>query len=253
MIVEQRIYTLVPGMVGRYMDFYTKEGQAIQRPLLERFLGYYCSEIGTMNQVVHMWAYKDFSEREARRVRQNADSRWIPYAAEARKIIVAQENHALRPIGAWASVLARYFGLDGAPAAAGGALKGELPASAMVEWTATRLKWGATDAYLVALDQYEKTVKVGGPNHLPSQYLALSGPEALVYTFQVFDSLDEGQAYHDRQRSCPAWAALQKAGADLVTSRERRFLKPFDCWIPELGILRQFANDQNSMAARASL
>lgn len=246
MIVEQRIYTLAPGMVGKYIDFYTKQGQAIQRPQLGRFLGYYYSEIGTLNQVIHMWAYKDLSEREARRARQNKDELWIPYAAEARKIIVAQENHVLKPIGAWAAMIERFFGGGSSTPEADETKPAgheDLTRSAVVEWTTTRLKWGTVDVYRKALEQYEQTARISSSNHVPLHYLALSGPQATVYSFQIFDSFDEREARAESEQACPAWAALQKAGSDCVMSRELRFLKPFDLWIPELGALRRFIND----------
>ncbi len=246
MIVEQRIYTLVPGMVGKYMDFYTKQGQAIQRPQLGRFLGYYYSEIGTLNQVIHMWAYKDLGEREARRAKQNKDERWIPYAAETRKIIVAQENHALTPIGAWSALIERFFDGDSATGGSDAARPSgheELTRRAVIEWTATRLKWGAIDVYRQALERYEQMASIPRPGHVPMHYLALSGPQATVYSFQVFDSFDEREAHLERRHACPAWAALKKAGDDCIVSRELRFLKPFDLWIPELGALRRFIND----------
>lgn len=76
MIVEERIYTLHPGQAGAYLKAYEAEGMAIQKPILGRMVGYYQTEFGTLNQVIHMWAYEDLAERAERRARLAADARW---------------------------------------------------------------------------------------------------------------------------------------------------------------------------------
>ena len=53
MIVEMRTYTLVPGTTGTYFELYEREGLAAQREHLGEMLGYYATEVGHVNQVVH--------------------------------------------------------------------------------------------------------------------------------------------------------------------------------------------------------
>jgi hypothetical protein len=97
MIVEERIYTLQPGQAGAYLARYEAEGLAIQKPILGRLVGYYSTEFGPLNQVIHMWAYEDLEERRARRARLMADERWKTYAASVRPMILTQENKLLVP------------------------------------------------------------------------------------------------------------------------------------------------------------
>uniref|UniRef100_UPI0031D4EF1D NIPSNAP family protein n=1 Tax=Inquilinus sp. TaxID=1932117 RepID=UPI0031D4EF1D len=55
MIVEERIYRIKPGQMQRYLQLVREEGLAIQRPILGHLIGYFHTEIGPLNHVVHMW------------------------------------------------------------------------------------------------------------------------------------------------------------------------------------------------------
>ncbi len=97
MIVEERIYTLHPGQAPAYLAAYEAEGMAIQKPILGRMVGYYATEFGPLNQVIHLWAYEDLAERTERRARLLADPGWKAYAAKVRPMVVRQENKLLLP------------------------------------------------------------------------------------------------------------------------------------------------------------
>ncbi len=97
MIVEERIYTLQAGQAAAYLSAYEAEGLAIQKPILGRMVGYYATEFGPLNQVIHLWAYEDLAERTERRARLVADPRWKAYAAKVRPMVVRQENKLLLP------------------------------------------------------------------------------------------------------------------------------------------------------------
>ncbi len=49
-------------------------------------------DIGELNQVVHMWAYKDIADRAERRAQLNADSDWHKYLAAATPLLQRMEN-----------------------------------------------------------------------------------------------------------------------------------------------------------------
>ncbi|URF47304.1 NIPSNAP family protein [Dinoroseobacter shibae] len=97
MIVEQRRYTLKTGKVPEYLQQYEKEGFAIQQPILGRLVGYFSTEIGTLHQIVHLWAYRDLADRDARRARLGADQRWLSYLAKVQPLQIAQNNEILKP------------------------------------------------------------------------------------------------------------------------------------------------------------
>lgn len=79
MIVDLRTYTLKPGMVGAFLKRHEKEGLPFQRKHLGEPLGYFSTEAGTMNQVISLWSYRDFTDREIRRAALTADPAWQDY------------------------------------------------------------------------------------------------------------------------------------------------------------------------------
>lgn len=97
MIVEERTYTLEVGKVPEYLRLYEEEGLAIQTRILPRMVGYFSTELGTLNQVVHLWAYEDFEERTRKRAELVADEHWQAYVAKVRPLILHQENRILIP------------------------------------------------------------------------------------------------------------------------------------------------------------
>ncbi len=97
MLVEERIYTLQPATAPIYVKAYAEEGLAIQKRILGRLVGYYTTEFGELNQVIHMWAYEDLNERAARRAALFADPGWLAYLPKVRPYIVKQESKLLIP------------------------------------------------------------------------------------------------------------------------------------------------------------
>jgi NIPSNAP len=97
MIVEQRIYTLRPGKVAEMVRLYREEGLAMQLQYLGKFIGYFTTETGNLNQVVFMWGYDSLDDRAARRERMAQDPAWQRYVEKVVGIVVNQENVLLRP------------------------------------------------------------------------------------------------------------------------------------------------------------
>jgi len=101
MIVELRIYTVKPGRLGAALATYEAEALPIQRRHLGEPLGFFVSEIGPLNRIVHLWGYADLADRSRRRTEMEADPAW---QALKRKTAEAgnldeQENWILRPLG----------------------------------------------------------------------------------------------------------------------------------------------------------
>jgi len=98
MIVEERIYTLYPEKTDEFLKLYETEGLPIQRRILPRMLGYFQTEIGTLNQVVHLWGYDSFEQRVQKRTEMRADPGWKPFLARVRPLFLRQENRILLPL-----------------------------------------------------------------------------------------------------------------------------------------------------------
>jgi hypothetical protein len=97
MIVEQRTYTLKAGLVPTYLKLYEAEGLKVQSGHLGHLVGYYSTEVGELNQIVHMWAYTDLADRERRRQSLFADPDWQALVPRLYEMIAKMENKLLAP------------------------------------------------------------------------------------------------------------------------------------------------------------
>ena len=98
MIVDERTYTLRPGKLKEWMTLYEKEGLEVQTKHLDRLVGFFTTDIGTLNQIVHWWAYDSYAERERRRAGMVGDPQWQAYLAKAVPLIEKMENRILTPL-----------------------------------------------------------------------------------------------------------------------------------------------------------
>jgi hypothetical protein len=105
MIVEQRIYTFMPGQIGSFLEMYETEGLPLQRQYLGAMVGYYTVEIGLLNRTISMWAYDDLNDRAERRRALFADHHWQSYLAKVRPLMVSQETQILTPATFFAPAL----------------------------------------------------------------------------------------------------------------------------------------------------
>jgi hypothetical protein len=97
MFVEERMYTLHPGKVPDYLKLYQEEGLALQTSLLPAMAGYYFTEVGTLNMIVHMWAYEDLKQRAECRARMAADPAWQAYVKKVQPLVLHQETRIMVP------------------------------------------------------------------------------------------------------------------------------------------------------------
>jgi hypothetical protein len=96
-IVEERIYRIRNGRMGRYLQLVREEGLAIQQPILGQLVGYFTTEIGVLSQVTHMWAYADLEDRRRRRQQLADDPRWQAFLPKLTENIEQAENRILLP------------------------------------------------------------------------------------------------------------------------------------------------------------
>ena len=98
MIVDHRTYTLHPGKMKEYVERYEREGKEVQTRHLGQPVGWYTStDIGALNQVVHLWAYESLEDRARRRAAMAADPEWLAFLAKQTPLIQHQENKILSP------------------------------------------------------------------------------------------------------------------------------------------------------------
>ncbi len=97
MIVEERIYRIRTGRMGRYLQLVREEGLAIQQPILGHLVGYFTTEIGALSQVTHIWAYADLEDRRKRRQQLADDPFWQAFLPKLSENIEQAENRILLP------------------------------------------------------------------------------------------------------------------------------------------------------------
>jgi hypothetical protein len=97
MIVEQRTYTLHPGKAAEWIEVYQQEGFEMQIRCLGRMVGYFTSELGVLNQVVHLWAYEDLEDRRRRREALVAKPEWQALLQRLLPLVREMESKILIP------------------------------------------------------------------------------------------------------------------------------------------------------------
>ena len=76
MIYEVRTYTLKPGSVAKFEENF---GNALQaREKYSKLGGFWHTEIGPLNQVIHIWPYESIEERNEIRAEAAKDPDWPP-------------------------------------------------------------------------------------------------------------------------------------------------------------------------------
>lgn len=98
MIHELRTYTLVPGTQAQYLKLSAEMGRRIRGDRYGKLEGFWTTEFGTLNQVVHLWSFTDLGERARLRAELQQNTEWTQgYLGQVRPMLVAQENKILIP------------------------------------------------------------------------------------------------------------------------------------------------------------
>ena len=96
MYVEERMYLLQVGKAPEYFKHYEEVGMKIQLRHLPNLVGYYVSEVGPQNVVVHMWGYDDLNQRDRCRAAMQADPDWQIYVGKSRPLMISQETRIMK-------------------------------------------------------------------------------------------------------------------------------------------------------------
>jgi hypothetical protein len=95
-IYELRTYTLAPGKQGEYLKLSGSVGRKARGDNYGKLEGFWTTEFGTLNQVVHLWAYPDLNERDRLRGELGRNEEWTKgYLPQIRSMLMAQENKIL--------------------------------------------------------------------------------------------------------------------------------------------------------------
>jgi len=101
MIHELRTYTIQPARFKDFVALTAKVGIKL-RTKHSKVIGYWTTEIGELNQVVHLWEYENFDHRTRVRAALAKDKVWNGrYLARSRPMIQHQESMVLVPADFW--------------------------------------------------------------------------------------------------------------------------------------------------------
>jgi hypothetical protein len=102
MIHELRRYQVKPGKLSDYVEKSGSIGRPIRGDRYGKLLGYWSTELGPLNQVVHLWEFTDLAARTVARAGLAKDDRWVKeYLPASGPLLEAQENMILTPFD-WA-------------------------------------------------------------------------------------------------------------------------------------------------------
>jgi hypothetical protein len=100
MIFDLRIYTLKAGKLNAWLAMYEKHAFPIQVKYLGKPIAFTTTEVGPLNQVIHLWGYARQAEREEKRGAMEKDPAWTAFrqmSAEA-SFMDHQENRILKSV-----------------------------------------------------------------------------------------------------------------------------------------------------------
>jgi hypothetical protein len=97
MIVEHRTYRFRPGMIAPFMARYQAGPLDLQKRILGNLLGYFVTEIGPLNETVHLWGYDSLDDRARRRAALMAEPEWRDFLVDILPMLEVQETRILLP------------------------------------------------------------------------------------------------------------------------------------------------------------
>lgn len=194
MIYELRTYTVKPGAAPTAAKNAGTLGREIRGDDYGKLEGYWLTEIGPLNQVMHLWSYADLNERTAKRAALSQNARWTgEYIPKIREYLVRQDVRILNQIVG--------------PKAPDG--EGNL-----YELRNYRLKPGAVKAwsghFVEALPVREKYSKIVGLWNTDS-----GQPNEVCHIWAYKDLNARGEARAAAQAD-PGWQAFLKKGGPLI-------------------------------------
>ena len=205
MLYELRTYTVKPGTVGDMVKAASTVSRDIRKDDFGKLEGYWITEIGPLNQVMHMWSYSDYEERARLRAELAKNPRWGgEYLPLIRPLLLRQEVrllNALRP--------------PVAPASTGNIYEFRnyraKPAGAAKQWL---------DAFTAALPAREKYSKIVG------LWQTETGQPNEVCHIWAYPDLNTRVQTRAAALKDPAWREFLKVGGPLLEEMNSTIMLP---------------------------
>ena len=82
--------------MGKWLALYEECALPVQQKYLGNLIGFFQTEIGTLNQVVHLWGFADLDDRARRRAEMAKDPAWHDFLRkneELARCCIRNPNH----------------------------------------------------------------------------------------------------------------------------------------------------------------
>ena len=101
-----RTYDIAMGKTPEYMAAVRDVALPVRESYGVKLAGWYYTDIGALNRVVHIWAYRDYAHFEEAREAFRTDERWLnDYVPRVKGIVLRQENQIMRASDFFESIL----------------------------------------------------------------------------------------------------------------------------------------------------
>ena len=97
MIVETRTYNLKTARLNDSIKIYDEEIREVHTKILGNQIGFFYSEFGKLNQVIHLYGYDSYEDRSIRRKELSENLAFKNYVKKVADLIVSQDNQVLLP------------------------------------------------------------------------------------------------------------------------------------------------------------
>jgi hypothetical protein len=205
MIYELRTYTLKPGTQAGVIKAASTVSRDIRGDNYGKLEGYWSTEIGPLNQVMHMWSYSDFNERTRLRGELAKNPRWTSeYTPLIHSSLVRQDIrllNAVRPPVA-PEAPGNIYELRNYRAKTGGAVR---------QWL---------EAFTGALPAREKHSKIAG------LWQTEAGQPNEVCHLWAYPSLNARAEIRANVQKDPVWQEFLKVGPPLLEEMHSTIMLP---------------------------
>ena len=106
MIYDMRTYDIAMGKTPEYMAAVREIALPVRESYGVKLAGWYYTDVGALNKVVHIWAYRDYAHFEEAREAFRTDERWVnDYVPRVKGIVLRQENQIMLASDFFESIL----------------------------------------------------------------------------------------------------------------------------------------------------
>ena len=97
MIIEMRTYNIKTARLKEFIKIYDEEIREVHTKILGNQIGFFYSEFGKLNQVIHLYGYDSYEDRSIRRKELSENLAFKNYVKKVADLIVSQDNQVLLP------------------------------------------------------------------------------------------------------------------------------------------------------------